>query len=160
MYRLYRATKSSLKSIEPKEIKLLKYLLNITDPEERFSALATAFSPGDDHEARDPKAVYTYGVLCWLLSLISNNSLQVILIDLLIICFFATELPRSCTSGSRLCSTHTTFIKKILRSGKPSRWPHLWLFKGYLSLNKQLKRNTLSKMSTKKTKQKIQRNCS
>ncbi|KAL1810046.1 hypothetical protein ACET3Z_027036 [Daucus carota] len=59
MYRLYRATKSSLKSIEPKEIKLLKYLLNITDPEERFSALATAFSPGDDHEARDPKAVYT-----------------------------------------------------------------------------------------------------
>lgn len=61
MYRLYRATKSSLKSIEPREIKLLKYLLNITDPEERFSALATAFSPGDDHESRDPKAVYTYG---------------------------------------------------------------------------------------------------
>ncbi|KAF2587151.1 hypothetical protein F2Q70_00033753 [Brassica cretica] len=50
---------SSLRSITPKEIKLLKYLLNITDPEERFSALATAFSPGDDHEAKDPKALYT-----------------------------------------------------------------------------------------------------
>lgn len=59
MYQLYKATKSSLRSITPKEIKLLKYLLNITDPEERFSALAAAFSPGDDHEAKDPKALYT-----------------------------------------------------------------------------------------------------
>ncbi|XP_059624092.1 uncharacterized protein At4g37920-like [Cornus florida] len=59
MYRLYKATKSSIRSIAPKEIKLLKYLLNITDPEERFSALATAFSPGNEHEARDPNAIYT-----------------------------------------------------------------------------------------------------
>ncbi|PSS30634.1 Uncharacterized protein CEY00_Acc05920 [Actinidia chinensis var. chinensis] len=59
MYRLYKATKSSLKSIAPKEIKLLKHLLNITDPEERFSALATAFSPGDEHEAKDDNAIYT-----------------------------------------------------------------------------------------------------
>ncbi|KAK9284560.1 hypothetical protein L1049_023735 [Liquidambar formosana] len=59
MYRLYKATKSSLRSIMPKEIKLLKHLLNITDPEERFSALATAFSPGDEHEAKDPNALYT-----------------------------------------------------------------------------------------------------
>lgn len=59
MYELYKATKSSLKSTAPKEIKLLKYLLNFTDPEERFSALATAFSPGKENEARDPNAVYT-----------------------------------------------------------------------------------------------------
>ncbi|XP_031281594.1 uncharacterized protein At4g37920 [Pistacia vera] len=59
MYRLYKATKSSLRSIAPKEIKLLKYLLNITDPEERFSALATAFSPGNEPEAKDLKALYT-----------------------------------------------------------------------------------------------------
>ncbi|CAK9155659.1 unnamed protein product [Ilex paraguariensis] len=59
MYRLYKATQSSLRSIAPKEIKLLKYLLNITDPEERFSALATAFSPGDEHDAKDPSAIYT-----------------------------------------------------------------------------------------------------
>ncbi|XP_038690193.1 uncharacterized protein At4g37920 isoform X2 [Tripterygium wilfordii] len=59
MYRLYKATKSSLRSIAPKEIKLLKHLLNITDPEERFSALATAFCPGDDIEAKDPYAMYT-----------------------------------------------------------------------------------------------------
>ncbi|TYJ14157.1 hypothetical protein E1A91_A10G099000v1 [Gossypium mustelinum] len=59
MYRLYKATKSSLKSMAPKEIKLLKHLLNITDPEERFSALATAFSPGNEHEVKDPHALYT-----------------------------------------------------------------------------------------------------
>ncbi|KAK9061943.1 hypothetical protein SSX86_019127 [Deinandra increscens subsp. villosa] len=59
MYELYKATKKSLKSIAPKEIKLLKYLLNFTDPEERFSALATAFSPGKDNEARNPNAIYT-----------------------------------------------------------------------------------------------------
>lgn len=60
MYQLYKATKSSLRSITPKEIKLLKHLLNIIDPEERFSALATAFSPGDEHESKDPNALYTW----------------------------------------------------------------------------------------------------
>lgn len=59
MYRLYKATQSSLRSITPKEIKLLKYLLNITDPEERFSALANAFSPGDEHDIKEPNAIYT-----------------------------------------------------------------------------------------------------
>lgn len=59
MYRLYKTTKSSLKSMAPKEIKLLKYLLNIIDPEERFSALATAFSPGDEREPKDVDVLYT-----------------------------------------------------------------------------------------------------
>lgn len=59
MYRLYKATQTSLRSIAPKEIKLLKYLLNIIDPEERFSALATAFSPGNEHDIKDPNAMYT-----------------------------------------------------------------------------------------------------
>lgn len=43
----------------PQEIKFLKHLLNIEDPEERFSALATAFSPGSEHEVKDPDAFYT-----------------------------------------------------------------------------------------------------
>ncbi|PNY17970.1 hypothetical protein L195_g014727, partial [Trifolium pratense] len=59
MYQLYKTTKSSLRTIAPKEIKLLKHLLNIIDPEERFSALATAFSPGDERDAKDPNALYT-----------------------------------------------------------------------------------------------------
>ncbi|CAH9086843.1 unnamed protein product [Cuscuta epithymum] len=59
MYQLYKTTQSSLRTMAPKEIKLLKHLLNIIDPEERFSALATAFCPGNDSEAKDPTAVYT-----------------------------------------------------------------------------------------------------
>ncbi|KMT06951.1 hypothetical protein BVRB_6g152860 [Beta vulgaris subsp. vulgaris] len=59
MHRIYTTTKSSLRSISPKEIKLLKHLLNITDPEERFSALATAFCPGGEQEAKDPNGLYT-----------------------------------------------------------------------------------------------------
>lgn len=59
MYHIYKATNKSLKSISPPEMKLLKHLLNITDPEERFSALATAFSPGDEHEVKVPDALYT-----------------------------------------------------------------------------------------------------
>ncbi|ERN18091.1 hypothetical protein AMTR_s00046p00227230 [Amborella trichopoda] len=59
MYHIYKTTKDSLKNLAPKEIKLLKYLLNITDPEERFSALATAFSPGNEREAKDVDILYT-----------------------------------------------------------------------------------------------------
>jgi len=56
---IYTTTKESLKSISPPEMKLLKYLLNIEEPEERFGALATAFSPGDEREAKDEDALYT-----------------------------------------------------------------------------------------------------
>ncbi|CAN6296545.1 unnamed protein product [Urochloa humidicola] len=59
MYHMYTTTKESLKIISPPEMKLLKYLLNIEDPEERFGALATAFSPGDEREAKDDDALYT-----------------------------------------------------------------------------------------------------
>ncbi|KAJ0988223.1 hypothetical protein J5N97_006579 [Dioscorea zingiberensis] len=59
MYHIYKTTQKCLKSIAPPEIKLLKHLLNIEDPEERFSVLATTFSPGSEHDAKDPDAFYT-----------------------------------------------------------------------------------------------------
>uniref|UniRef100_A0A453KFZ0 Uncharacterized protein n=1 Tax=Aegilops tauschii subsp. strangulata TaxID=200361 RepID=A0A453KFZ0_AEGTS len=59
MYHIYTTAKESLKIISPPEMKLLKYLLNIEDPEERFAALASAFSPGDEHEVKDEDALYT-----------------------------------------------------------------------------------------------------
>ncbi|PKA58658.1 Uncharacterized protein AXF42_Ash008945 [Apostasia shenzhenica] len=59
MYHIYKATRKALRTMAPQEIKLLKYLLNIMDPEERFQALATAFSPGAEHETKDPDAMYT-----------------------------------------------------------------------------------------------------
>ena len=59
MYHIYTTMKESLRTISPPELKLLKHLLNIEDPEERFGALATAFSPGDDRDAKDEDALYT-----------------------------------------------------------------------------------------------------
>ncbi|KAL0904698.1 hypothetical protein M5K25_026834 [Dendrobium thyrsiflorum] len=59
MYYIYTETRKALKNMAPPEIKLLKHLLNIVDPEERFSALSTSFSPGDEHEMKDANAVYT-----------------------------------------------------------------------------------------------------
>ncbi|KAG0449023.1 hypothetical protein HPP92_027533 [Vanilla planifolia] len=59
MYHIYKVTRKALKSMAPPEIKLLKYLLNMADPEERFTALATAFSPGDGHDVKDANALYT-----------------------------------------------------------------------------------------------------
>ncbi|KAI4991405.1 hypothetical protein ZWY2020_039776 [Hordeum vulgare] len=59
MHHIYTTAKESLKIISPPEMKLLKYLLNIEDPEDRFAALAIAFSPGDEHEVKDEDALYT-----------------------------------------------------------------------------------------------------
>ncbi|KAJ4763198.1 Endoribonuclease E-like protein [Rhynchospora pubera] len=50
MYQIYKATQKSLRSISPPEIRLLKHLLNIADPDERFTALANSFSLVDDAE--------------------------------------------------------------------------------------------------------------
>ncbi|KAG0449089.1 hypothetical protein HPP92_027531 [Vanilla planifolia] len=59
MYHIYKVTRKALKSMAPPEIKLLKYLLNMADPEERFTALATAFPPGAGHAVKDATALYT-----------------------------------------------------------------------------------------------------
>jgi hypothetical protein len=59
MHHIYTTTKESVKIISPPDMKVLKYLLNIEDPEQRCGALVSAFSPGDEHEAKDEDALYT-----------------------------------------------------------------------------------------------------
>lgn len=44
----------------PKEIRILKYVLTINDPEERFGALRDAFTPGEELEGTDVDCLYTY----------------------------------------------------------------------------------------------------
>lgn len=43
----------------PKEIRILKYLLTIEDPEEQLSALRDAFIPGDELQEKDVDYLYT-----------------------------------------------------------------------------------------------------
>ncbi|KAJ3693237.1 hypothetical protein LUZ60_008717 [Juncus effusus] len=56
MYQIYKATQKSLKSIVPREIKLLKHLLNFSDPDERFTALAKCFSLDEEEEDQNKDA--------------------------------------------------------------------------------------------------------
>ncbi|WRX29418.1 hypothetical protein QQP08_021905 [Theobroma cacao] len=53
----YRLMTSCITYTKPQRV-LIKHLLNITNPEEQFSVVGTTFSPRDENEAKDPKALY------------------------------------------------------------------------------------------------------
>ncbi|KAG6400233.1 hypothetical protein SASPL_137058 [Salvia splendens] len=59
LYHLYKTSRGNLQRLMPKEIRILKYLLTIEDPEERMSALNDAFSPGEELEGMDVDNLYT-----------------------------------------------------------------------------------------------------
>lgn len=59
LYHLYMTARGNLQRLMPKEIRILKYLLTIEDPEERMSALKDAFTPGDEIEGKDVDCLYT-----------------------------------------------------------------------------------------------------
>jgi hypothetical protein len=64
MYQIYKATQKSLRIISPPEIRLVKHLLNIEDPDERLKALGNSFTLEDDtgndtEPPKDPDALYT-----------------------------------------------------------------------------------------------------
>ncbi|KAK4483963.1 hypothetical protein RD792_011174 [Penstemon davidsonii] len=59
LYHLYKTSRGNLQRLMPKEIRILKYLLTIEDPEERMSALNDAFTPGQELEGQDLDCLYT-----------------------------------------------------------------------------------------------------
>lgn len=60
LFHLYTTARGNLQRLMPKEIRILKYLLTIEDPEEKMSALKDAFTPGDEIEGKDVDCLYTY----------------------------------------------------------------------------------------------------
>lgn len=44
----------------PKEIRIVKYVIQIEDPEEQLSALNDAFTPGVEVEGKDIDSLYSY----------------------------------------------------------------------------------------------------
>ncbi|CAH9128291.1 unnamed protein product [Cuscuta epithymum] len=60
MYHLYKTAIGSMQRLMPKEIRILKYLLTIEDPEQRISALKDAFTPGEELEGKDVDLLYTF----------------------------------------------------------------------------------------------------
>ncbi|KAL8058395.1 hypothetical protein ABFX02_03G015500 [Erythranthe guttata] len=59
LYHLYKTSRGNLQRLMPKEIRILKYLLTIEDPEEHMSALNDAFTPGEELEGMDVDCLYT-----------------------------------------------------------------------------------------------------
>ncbi|KAK4428464.1 hypothetical protein Salat_1146000 [Sesamum alatum] len=59
LFHLYKTARGNLQRLMPKEIRILKYLLTIEDPEERMSALKDAFTPGEELEGQDIDSLYT-----------------------------------------------------------------------------------------------------
>lgn len=50
LYHLYKTAVGNLQRLVPKEIRIVKYLIRIEDPEEQLSALKDAFTPGEEVE--------------------------------------------------------------------------------------------------------------
>uniref|UniRef100_A0A1S4CKX3 Uncharacterized protein At4g37920, chloroplastic-like n=1 Tax=Nicotiana tabacum TaxID=4097 RepID=A0A1S4CKX3_TOBAC len=59
LYHLYTTARGNLQRLMPKEIRILKYLLTIEDPEERLCTLKDAFTPGEELEGKDVNCLYT-----------------------------------------------------------------------------------------------------
>ncbi|KAB2634584.1 hypothetical protein D8674_040778 [Pyrus ussuriensis x Pyrus communis] len=57
LYHLYVTARGNLQRSMPKEIRILKYLLTIEDPEELLAALHDPFTPGEELEGTDMKAI-------------------------------------------------------------------------------------------------------
>ncbi|KAJ8424007.1 hypothetical protein Cgig2_032391 [Carnegiea gigantea] len=60
LFHLYLRGIGSLQRQLPKEIRIVKYLLTIEDPEEKLSALRDAFTPGEETEGMEVDMLYTY----------------------------------------------------------------------------------------------------
>ncbi|KAH1065294.1 hypothetical protein J1N35_030281 [Gossypium stocksii] len=59
LYHLYMTARGNLQRLLPKEIRIVKFLLTIEDPEERLCALNDAFTPGEELEGIDTDNLYT-----------------------------------------------------------------------------------------------------
>lgn len=59
LYHLYTTARGNLQRLMPKEIRIVKYLLTIEDPEEQLCALKDAFTPGEELEGKDVDCLYT-----------------------------------------------------------------------------------------------------
>lgn len=59
LYHLYMTARGNLQRNMPKEVRILKYLLTIEDPEERLCTLKDAFTPGEEIEGKDVDNLYT-----------------------------------------------------------------------------------------------------
>ncbi|KAK8914431.1 hypothetical protein KSP39_PZI023905 [Platanthera zijinensis] len=59
LYHLYKTAVANMQRLVPKEIRIIKHLLTVEDPEELLSALKDAVTPGPELEGKDVDSLYT-----------------------------------------------------------------------------------------------------
>jgi hypothetical protein len=59
MFYLYNVARANVAKSVPREIRIIRHLLSIEDPRERFEEMTLAFSPGDDLEGKEQGGLYT-----------------------------------------------------------------------------------------------------
>ncbi|KAL2621116.1 hypothetical protein R1flu_001321 [Riccia fluitans] len=59
MFHLYNVARGNMQRLVPKEVRIIRHLLAIRDPRERFAAMTDAFSPGDELEGKNEDMLYT-----------------------------------------------------------------------------------------------------
>ncbi|XP_054798597.1 uncharacterized protein At4g37920 isoform X2 [Prosopis cineraria] len=59
LYHLYKTAVGNLQRLVPKEIRIIKHVIRIEDPEELMCALRDAFTPGEELEGTDEDTLYT-----------------------------------------------------------------------------------------------------
>ncbi|MCH86937.1 hypothetical protein A2U01_0007800, partial [Trifolium medium] len=59
LFHLYKTSVANLQRNIPKDVRIVKYLIQIEDPEEQLSALQDAFTPGVELQGTDVDSVYT-----------------------------------------------------------------------------------------------------
>ncbi|EEF48437.1 conserved hypothetical protein [Ricinus communis] len=59
LFHLYKTAVGNLQRLVPKDIRIVKHLLKIEDPEELLCALTDAFTPGEEIEGNDVDCLYT-----------------------------------------------------------------------------------------------------
>ncbi|CAK8531181.1 unnamed protein product [Lathyrus sativus] len=59
LFHLYQTSVANLQRLIPKEIRIVKYVIQIEDPEEQLSALNDAFTPGEELQGNNIDGLYT-----------------------------------------------------------------------------------------------------
>ncbi|KAL3680930.1 hypothetical protein R1sor_023886 [Riccia sorocarpa] len=59
MFHLYNVARGNMQRLVPKEVRIIRHLLSIADPRERFACMTDAFSPGDELEGKNEDMLYT-----------------------------------------------------------------------------------------------------
>ncbi|BBN14703.1 hypothetical protein MPTK1_6g13740 [Marchantia polymorpha subsp. ruderalis] len=59
MFHLYNVARGNMQRLVPSEVRIIRHLLAIPDPRERFAAMTDAFSPGDELEGKNKDTLYT-----------------------------------------------------------------------------------------------------